>query len=518
MYAFSWTQDIVAGARLGKIESGMPEKSITRREASGILSAAAASQRLGAQTPDICFLTAVEMAGLIRRKKLSAREVMAAHLKQIERINPKVNAIVTLVAGQAAENARKADEAQARGASLAPLHGLPVAHKDLVETAGIRTTFGSPLMKDNVPTQDAIIVERIKRGGAISVGKTNTPEFGAGSQTFNPVFGATRNPYDLTKTCGGSSGGAAVSLACGMVPIADGSDSGGSLRNPAAFCGVVGFRVSPGRVARAAHGNAWSTLGVSGPMARTVSDVALFLSVMAGPDPRCPISITEPGSRFAGNLERRFKGVRVAWFKNMGGIPFDRRILEAVNAHRKTFESLGCIVEEAEPDLAGADEAFNTLRALGYVETQSENVRSHPDLVKDTIIWEVERGSKLTAADVVRAEALHSQVWDQMRVFQETYEYFIVPSTQVPPFDVNQPYVTEIEGVKMNTYIDWMKCCYLISILENPSISMPCGYTPEGLPVGLQIVGRHRDEWSVLQMAYAFEQATRTAHRKPPIV
>src|SRR5271170_3837457 len=385
----------------------MPDPLVTRREAAQILgAAAAATQLLATEAPDICFLNATEMADLIRRKKLSARETMDAHLKQIERVNPKVNAIVTLVAEQAMENARKADEAQAHGVALGPLHGLPIAHKDLVDTAGIRTTYGSRIFKDNVPKHDAILVERIKKAGAICVGKTNTPEFGAGSQTFNAVFGATKNPHDLTKTCGGSSGGAAVSLACGMLPIADGSDSGGSLRNPAAFCGVVGFRTAPGRVAHAAGGDAWSTLSVSGPMARTVPDVALLLSVIAGPDARCPISITEPGTGFAGRLGRSFKGVRVAWFKDMGGIPFDARVLTAVNAQRKVFESLGCIVEEAEPDWTGAHDSYDTIRAWGYATSQAENIRLHRDLVKDTIQWEAERGSKLTAADIGRAYAL----------------------------------------------------------------------------------------------------------------
>jgi amidase len=208
----------------------------------------------------------------------------------------------------------------------------------------------------------------------------------------------------------------------------------------------------------------------------------------------------------------------VAFFKDLGGIPFDRRIRDAVNAQQRVFESLGCIVEQAEPDLTGVDEAFNTLRAWGYATGYAELVRTHRDQVKDTIIWEVERGLKLTAADLGRAETLHARVWDQVRVFQEKYEYFILPTTQVPPFDLSQEYVTEIEGVKMNTYIEWMKSCYLISILENPSISMPCGYTPEGLPVGLQIVGRHRDEWSVLQLAHAFEEATRAGRRRPAIV
>jgi amidase len=490
---------------------------VTRREAAQLLGVAAAAQLLAASGPDVCFLTAVEMAGLIRRKTLSARETMDAHLKQIERVNPQVNAIVTLVAERARENARKADEAQARGAALGPLHGLPVAHKDLVETAGIRTTFGSRIFKDYVPMHDAILVERIRQAGAICLGKTNAPEFGAGSQTFNAVFGATKNPHDLTKTCGGSSGGAAVSLACGMVPIADGSDSGGSLRNPAAFCGIVGIRTAPGRVAHGAVGDAWSTIAVSGPMARNVPDLALLLSAMAGPDPRCPISITEAGSRFAGNLDRSFKGVRVAWFKDMDGIPFDPRVLSAVNAQRKVFEDLGCIVEEAEPDWTGALAAYDTLRAWGYATSQADNIRLHRDLVKDTIQWEAGRGSKLTGADIAHAHTLRSAAWDRMRQFQEKYEYFIAPTTQLPPFDVTKPYPTEVAGVKMSTYIEWMKSCMLISALENPSISMPCGFTPEGLPIGLQIVGRHRDEWSVLQMAHAFEQATPASRRRPAI-
>src|ERR1700691_4324240 len=266
-----------------------------------------------APASSLCFMSAVEMAQLIRAKKLSAREALAEHLAQIERVNPKVNAIVTLVPEMAADAAAKADEMRAHNETLGPLHGLPVAHRDLLETRGIRTTFGSPLYKDYIPAEDDIVVERMRHAGAIIIGKTNTPEFGAGSQTFNKVFGATHSPYDLTKTCGGSSGGAAVSLACGMLPIADGSDSGGSLRNPAAFCGVVGFRTAPGRVAHAAAGDAWSTIAVTGPMARNVPDVALLLSAMAGPDPRCPISITEPGSRFTGNLERSFKGARVGW-------------------------------------------------------------------------------------------------------------------------------------------------------------------------------------------------------------
>jgi amidase len=467
---------------------------------------------------DICFLNATEMAEFIRRKDLSASEVMEAHLRQIERVNPKVNAIVTLVADQAMESARKADEAQANGAMLGPLHGLPVAHKDLFDTAGIRTTYGSRIFKDHIPKQDAIIVERAKKAGAISIGKTNTPEFGAGSQTFNEVFGSTKNPYDLTKTCGGSSGGSAVALACGMVPLADGSDHAASLRNPAAFCDVVGLRPAPGRVPSFSSSNAWFTLSVDGPMARNVPDLALYLSALAGPDSRSPISIAESGSSFNASLDRNFKGTRVAWFKDLGGTPFDRQVIAAVNAQRKIFEDLGCIVEEAEPDWTGADEAYTTLRALGFVGAHAENVRRHPDLVKDTIHWQVEQGLKLTGEQIARAQSLHSQLWQRWRAFTETYEYFILPTTQVPPFDIQQPYIKEIEGIQLSSYIDWMKSCYYPTICEATAISLPCGYTREGLPVGIQIVGRHRDEWSILQMANAFEQTTKGNRRKPPVL
>jgi len=467
--------------------------------------------------PDICFLTAVEQASLIRRKQLSAREVMAAHLQQIKRLNPQVNAIVTLVADQAMDNARKGDETQAQGQPLGPLHGLPVAHKDLFDTAGIRTTYGSPIFKDHVPSEDALIGQSLRKAGAITLGKTNTPEFGAGSQTFNAVFGSTKNPYDLTKICGGSSGGAAAALACGMLPIADGTDSGGSLRNPAAFCGVVGMRVAPGRVPTTAAKTTYPTLSVDGPMARNVADLALLLSAIAGPDSRCPISINEPGAHFAADLGRDFKGVRIAWFKDMGGIPFERPILEVVNSQRKIFESLGCIVEQAEPDWTGAFESYDTLRAWNFAAVQSENVRLHGNLVKDTIHWEVERGSKLTGADIARALALRAAAWERMRIFQQTYEYFITPTTQVLPFDVTQPYPTEIAGVKMSNYVEWQKSCILISALETPAISVPCGFVGD-LPVGLQIVGRHRGEWSLLQLAHAFEQAASVARRRPTIL
>src|SRR6185436_19130404 len=316
---------------------------------------------------DICHLSAVEMARLVRARELSAREVLSAHLAQIERVNPTVNAIVTLVADQAMEQARLADEAMARGREVGPLHGLPIAHKDLQPTKGIRTTFGSPIFRDFIPAEDSLLVERVRQAGAILVGKTNTPEFGAGSQTFNPVFGPTLNPYDRTKTCGGSSGGAAVALACGMLPIADGSDMGGSLRNPASFCHVVGLRPSPGRVPTWPAATAWSSLSVDGPMARSVADAALLLSAMAGPDDRSPIALRDPGAPFSAPLGRDFNGVRLAWWTDLGGLPVDSRVRHAVNAQRRVFEALGCRVEDAEPDFTDFDEVFKTLRAMAFL-------------------------------------------------------------------------------------------------------------------------------------------------------
>ena len=503
----------------------MKKAQLTRREVGALAGGAAvvgvaqglAAQKRTASMPDLCFLTATELTRKIRRKEVSAREVLTAHLKQIERINPQVNAIVTLVAEQAMEQARRADEALARGRPLGPLHGLPVAHKDLHETKGIRTTYGSRIYKDYIPETDSLIVERIKKAGAITLGKTNTPEFGAGSQTFNEVFGATRNPYDLTKTCGGSSGGAAVALACGMVPIADGSDLGGSLRNPASFCNVVGFRTAPGRVPRWPAGLGWSPLSVEGPMARTVADVALFLSAIAGPDPRSPIAIAEPGARFARPLGRDFKGVRIAWFQSLGGIPFDLRVRQAVDAQRQTFASLGCAIEPADPDFTGVDEAFKVLRAWGSQQQHAERLRQHPDLIKDTLRGEIEEGARLTGPQVSQAETQRTLYYHRVRTFFEKYEFFVLPVSQVPPFDIDQPYVTEIAGVKMETYIDWMKSCYYISCTGHPAISVPCGFTPEGLPVGIQIVGRHQEEWGVLQLAHAFEQATGVGKRRPPL-
>ena len=470
---------------------------------------------------ELCFLTATELARRIRARDVSCEEVMRAHIDQIQRVNPSVNAIVTFVPEQALSTARAADAALARrqapGAEAAPLYGLPVAHKDLVLTKGMRTTFGSPLFRDFIPDADSLIVERLKNGGAITLGKTNTPEFGAGSQTFNAVFGATRNPYDTSKTCGGSSGGAAVALACGMVPIADGSDLGGSLRNPASFCNVAGLRPSAGRVPSWPAYNAWYSLAVLGPMARTVQDLALQLAAMAGPDPRAPISIAEPGSTFARPLEREFKGVRLAWSRDLGGLPVQPEVTAVLERQRQTFEDLGMIVEEAQPDLADADEVFKVLRAHHFELSYGALLDSGRAHMKDTVVWNIEQGIALSGPQIARAERKRTELYHRARGFMERYAFLAAPAVQVLPFEVTQPWVREINGQPMASYVDWMRSCYFVSATGLPALSVPCGFSAEGLPVGLQIVGRHRDDFGVLQLGHAFERHTGFWKTRPAI-
>jgi amidase len=466
---------------------------------------------------EFAYTSAVDLARLIRTREISCEELIRATLARIERVNPELNAIVTLCGERALAASCEADARLARGDAPGVLHGLPIAHKDLVATAGVRTTFGSTLFRDHVPAQDDFIVTRLRDAGAIAIGKTNTPEFGAGSQTFNEVFGETRNPYDPSTTCGGSSGGAGVALAAGLIPIADGSDMGGSLRNPASFCNVVGFRPSPGRVPDYPSVRGWQTLSVLGPMARSVEDCALLFSAMAGPDPRSPISLEQPGEGFAAPLGRDFRNVRVAWSSDFGGLPVDRRVVAALEEKRCVFEeTLGCRVDEAVPDFSDADEIFQVLRAWAFFldfATASEAVLAQ---LKDTIVWNIERGRNLSAAEVGAVERKRTRLYHRVREFMQTHEFLLLPVSQVPPFDINERYVREIEGVAMKTYIDWMKSCYFITTTGLPAISVPCGFTPEGLPVGIQIVGRHHDDHGVLQLAYAFEQATQTGKRRPP--
>jgi amidase len=467
---------------------------------------------------EIAFTSARQLAVLIERRELSCVEVMRAFLAQIERVNGQVNAIVSLrPPGELLADAEAADRRLAAGHPDGALHGLPIAIKDLSLTRGLRTTFGSQLYRDFVPTSDDLYVQRLRRAGAIIIGKTNTPEFGAGSQTFNAVFGATRNPYDPTKTCGGSSGGAAVALACGMLPLADGTDLGGSLRNPSSFCNVVGFRPSPGRVPRL-NARPGDTLTVHGPMARDVDDLALLLSVMAGPDRRDPLSLAEPGTAFRNLPERDFPGVRVAFSERLGRYPVEPAVTAVCKSARPVLASLGCEVVDGEPDFSGVDELFQTLRAAGYAALLGKDLERGRAQMKDSVVWNVEQGLKLTPADLERAASAKVGLDARVAEFFASHEFLALPTVQVLPFPVDIEWVREIEGVPMRTYIDWMATCYAISCLGVPAISVPCGFSPEGLPVGLQLVGRRGRDLDVLQLARAFEQATHFARRRPQLV
>ncbi|MCW2698967.1 MAG: Amidase, Asp-tRNAAsn/Glu-tRNAGln amidotransferase subunit [Blastococcus sp.] len=467
-------------------------------------------------TEDLCFRSATELAGMLRSREISARELLEAHLERIDRFNPTVNAVVTLDADGGRIAADSADAALAAGEPVGPLHGLPVAHKDTHATGGMRTTWGSPLHADTVPLRDELVVARLKAAGAIRIGKTNVPEFAAGSHTFNPLFGATHNPYRHGLSAGGSSGGATAALAAGFVPLAEGSDMGGSLRNPSAFCNVVGLRPTPGRVPTWPAPMGWSQLSVQGPMGRTVADVALQLSVMAGPDPRVPISLTDDGAAFAVPLPTSLAGLRVAWAPDLGGrVTVDPAITSVLASSVQAFTDLGASVAEDCPNLSGADEVFGTLRAWLYEAQYGEISRRYPERVKESIRWNAEMGAKLTGPDLARAEQLHTKLYERMTAFFERYDVLLAPTTQVLPFPVEMEYPTEIAGVPQGDYLEWMRSCTLLSPTGSPALSVPGGFTPGGLPVGLQIIGPARADRRVLEVGHAFEQATGFGSRRP---
>jgi amidase len=471
-----------------------------------------------AANDELCTRPATELAAMVRAREVSARELLEAHLDRIDRLNPAVNAVVTLDPEGARAAADAADAALAGGEPVGPLHGLPVAHKDTHATGGMRTTWGSPLHTDTVPARDELVVARLKAAGAIRLGKTNVPEFAAGSHTFNPVFGVTHNPYRHGLSAGGSSGGAAAALAAGLVPLAEGSDMGGSLRNPAAFCNVVGLRPTPGRVPTWPASMGWSQLSVQGPMGRTVADVALQLSVLAGPDPRVPIALPDDGAAFAAPLPTSLAGLRVAWAPDLGGrVTVDPAITSVLAASAGVFEELGARVEEDCPDLSGADEVFGTLRAWLFEASFGEIARQHPDQVKESIRWNAEMGAKLSGPDVARAEVLHTKLYERVVEFFERYDVLLAPTTQVLPFPVELEYPTEIAGVEQENYLEWMRSCTLISATGCPALSVPGGFTSDGLPVGLQIVGAPRADRRVLGVGHAFEQATGFGRRRPPL-
>ena len=471
---------------------------------------------------DLCANDAVTLAGMLRRREVSAREVIAAHIARIEALDGAVNAVVTRCFDTALAKAADADAALARGQGTGLLHGLPVAHKDLFDTAGVRTTYGSPMFAENVPGRDALVVQRMSAAGAISLGKTNVPEFGAGSHTVNPVFGATRNPFDLSRSAGGSSGGAAAALAARMVCLADGSDLGGSLRNPASFCNVVGLRPSPGRVPGWPFSDVADVFSVDGPMARTVADIALLLMVLSGPDPRVPLAldtappVAEP-DQIAGLLERDLRGVRVAWSADLG-LPAQPAVRETLAPARQLLAGLGCEVTDAAPDLSGADFVFRTWRAFRFATNLGPLLRQHPGQIGPNVTWNIERGLELSVADLSRATLWQAALAERVSAFFDSYEVLACPVTQVVPFDVTVDWVHDIDGQPQNTYLDWMASAYLISVTGLPAISVPAGFTPDGLPVGLQLVGRRRADWALLGVAHAVEAATGHGRRVPPLL
>lgn len=467
---------------------------------------------------ELVFRTARDLAGAIRSREVSAREVMQAHLDQIERYNPAVNAIVSLDGDRALAAADAADRQLAESPEVGPLHGLPMAHKDTHVTGGWHTTFGSPVHADFVPKADELIIERLHAAGAVTTGKTNVPEFAAGSHTFNPVFGTTGNAYDPALSAGGSSGGAAVALACGFQPLADGSDMGGSLRNPAAWNNVVGLRPSPGRVPSYPTVAGWATMGVQGPMARTVDDAAFMLSVIAGPDSRSPIALDTPGAAFDTDLQRDLTGLRLAWSADLGGeFAIEPEILDVLTQSVTAFEQAGAIIEPAAPNMSGADEVFRTLRAWQFQLTHAALMREHADQVKSSLADNIAQGQALSGPDIGRAEVLHTALFHRVREFFQTFDALLMPVTQVCPFPVELEYPTEIAGIEQPDYLAWMRSAYLISATGSPALSVPAGFTATGLPVGLQIVGPHRADLLVLQIGHAFEQTTGYGMHRPPL-
>jgi amidase len=454
--------------------------------------------------------TARAMADAVRRKQISARELLELHLARIAERNPQLNAIVSLDEELARAGAAAADAATARGDALGALHGLPFAFKDTHEVAGWRTTYGSPLFADHVSETDDLVVERIRAAGAVPIGKTNVPEFAAGSHTFNPVFGTTLNPVDPTRSAGGSSGGAACALRAGMVPLADGSDMGGSLRNPASFCGVVGLRPSLGRVPSWPTDNLWETTGTSGPLARNVEDLALLLAVIAGPDPRVPTALAEPGASFAPPVTGDLRGLRVALSPDLGGsLEVDTDVARVVEEAGARFAAGGAHVEPAYPDLAEADDTFRTLRAWLFQAGFGELLAAHPDAFKQSLADNIRAGESLTGADVARAYAQRTALAERMRLFFGSYDVLVLPTSQVPPFPADEEYPAAINGHPMATYLDWMRSAYVITVTGCPAISVPAGTTADGLPVGVQIVAPFGADRRLLEVAAAFEAAGR---------
>jgi len=468
-------------------------------------------------THQLCSLDATVLAGLLQSGAVSAENVMSAFLERIHQFNPRVNAICTLIdEDQAMAMARDADKRRSSGQPLGPLHGVPMACKDLVAVKGMRTTFGSRAMANNVPDYDHLVAERLRSAGALIIGKTNIPEFGAGSHTFNELFGTTNNPYSLDRTAGGSSGGAAAALAARMLPLADGSDMGGSLRNPAAFCNVVGLRPSMGRVPSWPTAMAWqSRLGIEGPMARNVDDLALLLSVLAGPDSRDPRSLNEPGSQFRTVDDIDPSELRIGYSADLGFLPLEPAVRSLFESAISDFHAMGCEISTDVPELNDAMDVFRTLRANFYAAMCGPMLEQHRDILKQTLVANTELGLKLSAQDLARADVTRTEIYQRMHRFFENHDALVLPSTQVMPFNKDNEWVEQINGTPMSDYLEWMTICCVVTVTDLPVISVPCGFDELGLPAGLQIVGRPGADLTVMKIAKAFMAKTRHGDREP---
>lgn len=501
----------------------MLEKPIRRRSPwRGMMKRALSSS---AYESDLTWLSTRELASRIAARELSARDALADHLARIESVNPSLNAIVTRDDERAWALAADADERQARGEQLGVLHGVPLTHKESTATAGLRTTRGSPLFADHVPDRDALIISRLRTAGVVTSGKSNVPEFTAGSHTFNTLFGTTVNPYDTSRSASGSSGGAAAAIASGMQASGDGSDMGGSLRTPASFTNIVGMRPSNGRIPHVLPEDPWKWLAQSGFMARTVGDVALLMSVASGPARGAPQSIAEPGAVFARREFSRplehapgagLRGVRVGFSVDLNGLfPVDPAVRHVVADAADVLAEAGARVDDVIPDLTDADEVFRVTRALDFADDYREVVRAHRERVRDAVVWNTELGLQLTAEDILWANAARARLWAKTEVYFAHHDVLVLTSSQVEPFDARLEYPDQIDGTPMSDYLEWMRAATIISATGCPAISVPAGFTPEGLPVGVQIVAAPGKDVELLLVAQAFEELTGHHQRRP---
>nr|WP_298681862.1 amidase family protein [uncultured Dongia sp.] len=449
-------------------------------------------------------LSAVKAVELLKKGDVTPLDLIDDALARIDAVNPKVNAIVTLCADRARDHAKRlmAKPIDQRG----PLAGLPFGVKELNDVAGVRTTYGSPIFTDNVPAKSDIMVEKLEENGGIVLGMTNTPEFGAGANTFNEVHGETYNPWNTKLNAGGSSGGAAVALATGQVWLATGSDLGGSLRTPAAFCSVVGLRPSPGRVPSGPGELRFDTLSVDGPMARDVTDTALMLDAMAGWHIDIPVSFPAPTEPFLTTTQRRLKPARIAFCLDPAGLPIEPGVKDICRKALDKLSAAGLNVEEATPDFSGVGNAFQTLRAADYAATMRPLLNQHRAKLKDEVIWNAEKGLKLTGEEIGKAHIRRSRLYADMVTLFKTYDLLIMPAAPILPRDIKERWPREINGEQLDNYVEWLKLAALITMTSCPVLSLPCGFSPDGRPMGIQLVGKPRGEGALLSHALVCEE------------